>query len=369
MKRETLFVFSIFLVTVFGYGIPFLLPYLLCGSLLLSPSVLMYNIKKNAFFVVSLLLLVLFGFLNIAFSLSESDSLSVITWIAFVVFPILVFSNADIESFSDEFEKIIMLLFLMDLITNLLLMVTPLPWAKLPEIRPDEMFPRFPGFKGSQLFSGYLSLVTSCLFIERFSEGKKYKLFFFLALFNLLLAGSFRFYAILIFIFVLKFFETKIILANKTHWAFILFVVCVVVATFLTKDISGSNYLRCLFWQDSFQRMLDAPLIGNGFFILRLEEFNDFDTLKAAGNTESCMLSIGINFGLVVLLLLIIGILAKMRECDMFSKYLALLIVEAGLLCFGGGNTNILDGTVLGLSLVCISNNCISYDISSNSII
>lgn len=367
MKLQTFLVISIFVIVIMGYEIPYLGLYIFSSVLLISTNSLISNVSQNIFFAVSLLLILLFGFINDAFSLNSSDSASIITWVAFVVFPVVVFMNNDIDSFSDKFEKMILVLFFMDFATNILLLFMPLPWASLPPIREGDLLPRFPGFKGSQLFSGYLSLIAFCYLLDRFNQRNTYKILLLLVIFNLLLAGSFRFYAIAFFILLLKLFETKIICNGKTHWFFVLFVVFIVVATFLTKNISGSNYLRCLFWQDSFFRMMNVPLIGNGFFILKLEEFNDYDTLLSAGNTESCLLSIGINFGLIVLVLFIIGILYRMSKCQAYSKYLALLIVEASLLCFGGGNTNILDGTVLGLSLVCLTEQKLLYDFSNYS--
>ena len=260
------------------------------------------------------------------------------------------------------------ILFYLDFITNILLILGfNLPWAQVPMTRPGELFPRLPGVKNSALFSGYISLLYSVVLLFENLKITKENIFFFCMLsLNLLFAGSYRFFVILFLLLVVKYFKLFEKRFNVLI-AFILMVFLVVVSTVLTQDISGSNNIRLKLWKSAVSRVFDANnCIGLGFFIPKVSEgITGFIKLQQAGVTESTILQWGVCFGHIVMLLLVLffmRILAKIFNYHMFTLGVGFILIELSLWFFGGGIGNILNISLLSLSIASINN----HDIYNN---
>ena len=141
----------------------------------------------------------------------------------------------------------------------------------------------------------------------------------------------------------------------------------VVVSTILTQDISGSNNIRLKLWKSAVSRVFDVNnCIGQGFFIPKVsEEITGFIKLQQAGVTESTILQWGVCFGYIVMLLLVlffIRILAKILNYHTFTLGVGFILIELSLWFFGGGIGNILNISLLSLSIASINN----HDIYNN---
>lgn len=350
MAANYLLILSIFAICLFGYLIPCMAVYVLAILLTCRLHRIFDVAIYNVLFIVSMLLLLLFGFYDECFIVQNHSITDIIQWTAFALFPIFIWGNKRPYEFARLFEYLIIILFLLDFFTNILLHFISLPWIDIPEIRPDEDHIRYPGFKNSALFSGYLSLI---MFAVTICSKRSFKSITILCctLINIVFAGSYRFIVILCILTLLRLLNKRMT-GVKMALLVISFIVVVVVGTFLTMDVSSSNQMRALLWSNAFGDILNAPISGNGFFVPKVKDETGFAALKMAGVTESTFLSIGINFGIIVMISFIISLFYRMLHIKRFNKYAALLIVQISLYSFGGGIGNILDCTILGLCIM-----------------
>lgn len=329
----------------------------------------MCTLSQQKALVVIFFLSIVFGLLNFSFFSIIPSLDDVRVWAGFFCFYFFSLLLKEKKCILNELCQFIKILFYLDLATNFLLLFGfSVPWAELPMVRPGDMFPRFPGVKNSALFSGYLSLLYSVVLMVEYPKITKHNfIFYILLLINILLAGSYRFFIILLFLFIVKhykLYECRL----KVLYSFIVMVVVVVLSTFLTQNISGSNSIRARLWKNAISSVFDANnCIGHGFFVPKVPEgATGFLKLQAAGVTESTILQWGICFGYIIMILLLlyfIKVFLKISNYTTFTLETGFFLIEISLWFFGGGIGNILNITLLSLSIA----NIINHDINNHT--
>lgn len=367
-SRYKLVAFSLFLLVLVGYTPVTLVAYFLSVAWASSVNSFMYCLSKQKMLLIIFVLSIGFGLINFSFFSIIPSMADIRVWAGFFFFYLFSLFLKDKDMVLREICNFVKILFYLDFITNILLILGfNLPWAQVPMTRPGELFPRLPGVKNSALFSGYISLLYSVVLLFENLKITKGNIFFFCMLsLNLLFAGSYRFFVILFLLLVVKYFKLFEKRFNVLI-AFILMVFLVVVLTILTQDISGSNNIRLKLWKSAVSRVFDANnCIGQGFFIPKVSEgITGFIKLQQAGVTESTILQWGVCFGYIVMLLLVlffIRILAKILNYHTFTLGVGFILIELSLWFFGGGIGNILNISLLSLSIASINN----HDIYNN---
>lgn len=365
--RNFLVVFGILIVTLFGYNVMALLLYMIGVIFASSTNSLMFALSHQKTLLVTFFLAISFGLINFSKSVYIPTSDDFRVWIGFFAIYILSLSLFDKEGVLQSICTIIKVLFFLDLATNILLLCgVSLPWAQIPALRSGEMLPRFPGVKNSALFSGYISMLFFNLLLFKYEKISRKNLLLYIVLFlNVFLAGSYRFFIILFFLFITKRYK----LYEKNYvLCFFLMVGFVVVSSIMTMGISGSNFIRVNLWRTAISKVFDASnFIGIGFFVPKVSEgVTGYVKLQSAGVTESTILQWGVCFGYIVLLPLVFFLLRVLLKIETYRNYaleIGFFIIEFSLWCFGGGIGNILNITLLALSISVILN----HDINNSS--
>jgi len=297
----------------------------------------------------------------------DTSPKSIMMWGQFYFITIVLASAKDKEQLTQIIKYFVYLIFFADILSNLLLALGfSLPWTKFPPIRPGEMLPRFPGVKFNPLYSGSISfLAICCLMQEEFRHKWLKKILLFLMCVNLFLAGSFRYYITLLAVFAL--YRYKIYNKPKQLLTgYGLFIIGVILMTFLTQDISKSNELRWKLWIHTIDLISNNPLWGEGFFFQDLKEnvVFSYHNLAMAGVTESTILLLALCFGYPLMAVFLYQIYATLKQFVKYPKYEQELGLFLGLsldLFWGGSLDNCMSLSVLFLSLYRI--NYVGYTI------
>jgi len=357
-NRYAIYPISIGLLQFLGYNSISL--FLVFGGILLSiTSVYRSFIKSNFSFFLFLICSFIIGSIFCINNFPSERSLSVWGQFYLISFSLLFVEKK--ELLIDYFKKVIILIFILDILTNILLLSGfNLPWVELAEVRPGELLSRYPGIKNSALFSGTISFFALSFILE-YKKGKKTKAsMLILVLFNMILAGNYRFLVIATVIILLS----LNVIRRKKIIIFSLFLFCVfvvIIATFYTMEQSGSNLLRFQLWQEAFKKLISNPMFGSGFFspdIKNLTEAN-IDSLLSSGVTESTVLLIGINFGFPLMILFIFCILKTISRMNLYKEYSSELGIFFGLALdsfWAGSFENAISLSVFILSMYLINN-------------
>ena len=197
-------------------------------------------------------------------------------------------------------------------------------WTELPPVRPGEALARFPGFKGNALYSGSITFVSACYMLN---QKKVNKLVFYIGLAsmvgNLILSGSYRYLiigAVVATMYYLRLYRSKIMMVGM----YVSSIVIVFMATLVTMFSNLSNFYRAFIWFHFLKEIAKDPWIGHGFFNIHLDENQDFSTpshLIANGVTESCILTLGYSFGVIVLLFFLVSIVKTLLRYKAYRRY------------------------------------------------
>lgn len=350
-----IFAISLILFQFAGYT-PYTLPLLaLAAILLFSVDTFIYQIRTIPVFSLFLGISLLIGIANVIFR--DTTSKSIMMWGQFYFFAFFFIGTQHKTELISIIKAVVYLIFIADILSNILLaMGFSLPWTAFPPIRPGEFLPRFPGVKSNTLYSGSISFLAICCFLHEDIKNKWIKRFIMASmLINLLLAGSFRYYIILLAVFLLykyQFFKHPRLLKSL----YFLLVIAVVIMTALTVDISQSNELRWALWERTVGLILQSPLTGIGFFFQTLKDNTifTFHNLAMAGVTESTILLIALCFGIPVMLLFLYAIYKTLTYYSTYKEYSIELGLFLGLsldLFWGGSLDNCISLSILLLSL------------------
>jgi hypothetical protein len=332
LNRYILLPISIGLIQIVNYNI-FSIAFLLLSFWISITSNNSIAIKKNIIFIFFLVLSFSVGLIYCTQKWPSERSLAV--WGQFYVFTFLLLFVKNKSKMLNYLAKIIFILFILDIGTNFLLLIgLKLPWVELSEARHGEAMSRFPGFKGSALYSGVISFLSLAFVLGLKSKNKIKFLFVLFCLFNLILAGNYRTLIIAFLVLILYMFSS---IRKKWKYSFLLYIgviISVVVSTFLTIATNGSNFLRFQLWQKTFNKILINPFWGKGFFSPDVKNIKEasFEILSSTGVTESTILLIAINFGLPLMLLFVYFILKTLHNsCSYSNKYTSEVGVFWGL--------------------------------------
>jgi len=263
----------------------------------------------------------------------------------------------DKKSCLEALRIFIFIIFILDFGTNLLFLVgVNVPWTELPPVRPGEALARFPGFKGNALYSGSVTFVSACYMLN---QKKVNKLVFYIGLAsmvgNLILSGSYRYLiigAVVATMYYLRLYRSKIMMIGM----YVSSIIVVFMATLVTMFSNLSNFYRAFIWFHFIKEIGKDPWIGHGFFNIHLDENQDFSTpshLIANGVTESCILTIGYSFGVIVLLFFLVSIVKTLLRYKAYRRYSVELGLFIGLtldLFWGGSFDNTYTFALLLLS-------------------
>lgn len=329
----------------FGFNI-IVISLLIIGTMIsVSKSIPSSSIRKNNNILIFILISILIGLLNLKNRIPDNHS--ILVWSQFYFFALypLLINKKDI--LFDNIKKIIVIIFLLDVSTNLLLLINiEIPWAIITDVRPGEEFARFPGVKGNHLFSSLFSflILVFALDYKQFDSNKTRYFLIFLAILNLLLAGARRSIIMAILIILLSQFKylrkSKISLLSSFFGTIIL----VVFLTFLTTESNGSNFLRAQLWVEAIYNISNNPIFGHGFFYPNLSLINgNYSLLSEVGVTESFALLIAFNFGIPAFIMFVYFNIKTLFNSIKNYEYNATLGVFYGLsieLYFGGSLEN-----------------------------
>ncbi|WP_455099067.1 ligase [Prevotella histicola] len=354
-QRYFLFSLSLFITQILGTGIVPMGLFALSVLLIVSPATFICGLRNTPLFL-------LFIFLSIGigayFGLCNGlKPWNIAYWGQFYFLCIFLLGVKDKEKCLEMMRYFVFIIFILDFGTNLLFLIGfNVPWAELPPVRPGESLARFPGFKGNALYSGSITFVSMCYILN---QKKINKITFYFGLTcmvgNLILSGSYRYLiigAVVATMYYLHLYRSKLMMLGM----YVSSIIIVFVSTLMTMFSNLSNFYRAFIWFYFFKEIGKSPWIGYGFFNIHLDENQDFSTpshLIANGVTESCILTIGYSFGLIVLLFFLTSIVRTLLRYKVYRKYSVELGLFIGLtldLFWGGSFDNTYTFTLLLLS-------------------
>lgn len=329
-----------------GYNIFTLGVLVFALSLLFSPDCLVRQVGVMPAFIVFQLLSIASG---LYFVLCDGTSMwSVMYWGQFYFFSFALLAVNDKPLLFRALTFCVYTIFAADLFTNLLLLAgVHVPWSELPNVRPGETMSRFTGVKGNTLYSGSISFMAIALFLaERLRHQWQYVLILGLMAINLCLAGSFRYlivFAVVVSMRFLPIMRRRVILS-------LMYVGCIIVvilATRFTMFLSLSNFYRYLIWEHFITIIMREPWWGHGYHCIHLDDAMEYSInhLIASGVTESCVLLVAFNFGVIVLAFFLYSIASTLLRTSRYGCYTAQTGIFVGLtldLFWGGSFDNAL---------------------------
>ncbi|MBF1543863.1 MAG: O-antigen ligase family protein [Prevotella salivae] len=354
-RRYWLFGATIVLFQLAGYNAMTLSLLAFSLILLFSAECFFNNVQALKWFLSFCIGTLFIGLIKLFFN--DASMKSLMMWGQFYLLCFALLGLKDRKQALQVLKIVVYLIFIGDLISNLLLMLGfDLPWSSLPPKRIGEFFPRFTGIKNNTLYSGSISFLALCFTLhERQLPKYLHRLLLAMMVFNLVLASSFRYYIALFSVVIL----IKFRLYSRQKLLKIGYVgtiILVILATWLTRTISLSNSLRWQLWNNTLDRITENPLSGIGFMFQELSEHSmvSYHNLAMSGVTESTILLIMLCFGLPMTLLFLAVIaqtLSRMRFSSTYSVTLGLFLSLSLDLFWGGSWDNILSLSLFLLSL------------------
>ena len=350
--RYTLFALFLFLTQILGTGIVPMGLFALSLLMILSPTTFLRNLRYTPIFFLFICLSLGVG---IYFALCNGlKSWNIAYWGQFYFLCILLMGVKDKKSCLEALRIFVFIIFILDFGTNLLFLVgVNVPWTELPPVRPGEALARFPGFKGNALYSGSVTFVSACYMLN---QKKVNKLVFYIGLAsmvgNLILSGSYRYLiigAVVATMYYLRLYRSKIMMVGM----YVSSIIVVFMATLVTMFSNLSNFYRAFIWFHFLKEIAKDNI--------HLDENQDFSTpshLIANGVTESCILTIGYSFGVIVLLFFLVSIVKTLLRYKAYRRYSVELGLFIGLtldLFWGGSFDNTYTFALLLLSCYLIN--------------
>lgn len=344
-----------------GYNIVTLGVLVFALSLLFSPDCLVRQVRIVPTFIVFLLLSIASG---LYFVLCNGCTMwTVMYWGQFYFFCFALLAVRDKPKLFRALTFCVYTIFAADLFTNLLLLAgVHVPWSELPNVRPGESMSRFTGIKGNTLYSGSISFIAITLFLEeKLQRFWLYAVILSLMVLNLCLAGSFRYlivFAVVMTMRFLPFMRRKLFLSLM----YIGSIIVVILATRFTMFLSLSNFYRYMIWDHFITIILREPWWGHGYHCIHLDDSLEYSInhLIASGVTESCVLLVAFNFGVIVLAFFLYSIVSTLLGTSRYGRYTAQSGIFVGLtldLFWGGSFDN-----ALSLSLMLLAWYIINID-------
>lgn len=357
-----------------GYNVVTLGVLVFALSLLFSPDCLVRQVRIVPAFIAFLLLSISSG---LYFVLCDGSSMwTVMYWGQFYFFCFALLAVRNKPQLFRTLTFCVYAIFAADLFTNLLLLVgVHIPWSELPNVRPGETISRFTGVKGNTLYSGSISFIAIALFLEEKLQRRwLYAIILALMVLNLSLAGSFRYlivFAVVVTMRFLPFMRRKLFLSLL----YIGSVIVVILATRFTMFLSLSNFYRFMIWDHFVAIILREPWWGHGYHCIHLDDSLEYSInhLIASGVTESCVLLIAFNFGVIVLALFLFSIVSTLLRTSRYVRYTAQAGIFVGLsldLFWGGSFDNALSLCLMLLAWYIIntdSHNPLGKDAPTNN--
>lgn len=358
-KKYYLFSLSLFVFQMIGYNIISIGLLLVSLLPILSMSVFIDKLRTVPFYFFFLTFSIIIG---LYFGLADGfKSWTIPYWGQFYFFSFVLLAVKDKSATIAAIKYCVFVIFFADLFTNLLLLAGfDVPWSIKPVLRAGETLARYTGIKGNTLYSGSISFISLCFLLNEKYKSICLKYLFLLALvFNIILSGSYRYFIISFVVFALYYMH----LYRYRFLLFSMYVCCIIIvyiATKYTMLLSASNFLRFMIWDHFIGEVGKAPLLGHGFFNMRLDNVGEFSyqSLIASGVTESCVLLLGYCFGIPILCLFLLSVCITLWRFRRYTAYYVELALFLGLsldLFWGGSFDNSLSLTVLTLSLYMIN--------------
>lgn len=354
-----------------GYNVGTIAFLIICMSILMSPNEFVDRISAVPAYLAFIVLSIGSG---LYFALCNGIELwTAMYWGQFYFLSIAILAIADKEKALKALKICTYTILVADVFTNILLFVGfTVPWSELPPPRIGETMSRYTGIKGNTLYSGSISFMGLAFLLgeKKMNVWIKSGLVL-LATFNLFLAGSFRYYiiyAIALALYLCQIYKSKVVLSAS----YIFSITTVIVATQLTMFVSKSNFYRYMIWQHFIKEIYKEPLLGHGFHCMKLPDglaFN-INNLISSGVTESCILLIGYNFGIIILIVYLGSIATTLLKGSHYRMYKPELALFMGLtldLFWGGSFDNALSVSLLLTSWYIININSTPQCLSVSS--
>lgn len=237
----------------------------------------------------------------------------------FIIILLILISKFDLK-FLIGLSKSLIILFILDFIFNLFSFFLGFdPLGRQPQMRPDDVVERLGGLFGHSFFSLNISFIG---LIAAYILRKKS--IFVLAIINILLIGILRGYLILLLLIISFLFIKKGVSYLKLKAISLLFATTVFIGTFytVTLQLSQANLMRVYAWLISIIGISENIFVGKHDFMYD-DKFDSvsFETIYYYGITESQYLELGLHYGLVSMLVLVI-IMFKLfkKSYEAFNK-------------------------------------------------
>lgn len=301
------FLFGIILVFSqinFYYG----LPLVIFSLLILSEKISLNNNDRFIFFV-TILQLLWFLFMYIFFPVYLPH------WIKhfaiFTIILVVIISKIDLK-FIHGICFSLMILLILDFSFNIFSFLTGQdPLGRMPIVRPDDFVQRLGGIFGHSFFSLNISFVG---FVS--SYIKRNKILIILSILNMILAGSFRGFLLIILIAISFYIVRKSVNLFKIKIYSILFAFSVFAATIfsVTMNFSNANLIRVFAWFNSIENIIENPLFGRQDFYRDEIETISIENIDNYGVTESQYLEIAVHYGIIPALLFFMIMILILRK-------------------------------------------------------
>jgi hypothetical protein len=355
VNRYSIFPLAIGLFQFLGFNFLSIFLFVVGGMIIVSNKFNYFSFKNNMNLCLFILFSIIISIINAAFIIPKSFAL--VVWGQFFFIAILPYFIGNNLNLFKNLKNIILIIFLLDVGTNLLLLINVnVPWMIMNEVRPDETISRFPGVKGSSLFSSLFSFLMLAIAFDnsQFKLKKNQYLIIILAIVNLVLAGAYRSIIMALALFILRYF--RFVRMSKYFILGLLFfiIIIVVIITGLTTEINTSNLFRYQIWIHTVNNVFEKPFLGHGLFYADTKEVSStFENLSEAGVTESFSLSVAYSFGIPAYFLFLIFTIKTLINSTKIHNYSAQLGIFFGLsveLFFGGSLQNTMAVTIFFIS-------------------
>ncbi len=290
-----------FILSISQLNIVYGLPVVLFFILLFSETKALKNKNKRLFF----LLIFQIIWMTAIFLFFPSNFNHYIKNInVFIIILLILISKFDLK-FLIGLSKSLIILFIVDFIFNLFSFFLGFdPLGRQPQMRPDDVVERLGGIFGHSFFSlniSFIGLIASYI--------SRKKVIFVCAIVNILLIGILRGYLILLLLVIAFYIVKKGVSYFKLKVISILFATSVFIGTFYTVSLqlSQANLMRVYAWLISILGISENLLVGKHDFMYD-DKFDSvsFETIYYYGITESQYLELGLHYGLLSMIALLV---------------------------------------------------------------
>ncbi len=263
-----------------------------------------------------LLLIKILWIISIDIMFSESP----LYYILYVIAPDIILLVALFSRFSFSYVRhvlrLLYLLFLVDISFNIFTLLTGAdPLGRVPGSRPDDIIMRMGGVFGHPFYSVNITLIGMICAIVL-----QKKTLIILSAVGFLINGTFRsplMLSLILMIYILHRYHFGPVVKYGAYFLFISSVFATTFISTLSSDFESGNVFRVIAWVNAVTHIMENPVIGTHTFLSGPFDHMSAETIISYGIAESPILQLGLDYGLVpmILTIVVLAIIVNKNSC------------------------------------------------------